>query len=881
MTTRRFAALASSTLAVLLAAAANPPQSGAWWHSISPTRSASAPFTVCPPIGRSVRCTLIEDPTPGSRVRGPVPAGAITRGPAQEVSPALSGHGENGGYSPADLRSAYDLPGGNAGVGQTVAVVEAYNDPDAEADLAEYRKVERLSSCGAEGECLRRVNQRGGTSLPAPNSKWAEETSFDLDMVSAICPNCHILVVEAENAESQNIAIAEDEAVALHATEISDSFAQSTPLEAQEAAAYDHPGIPIAVAAGDNDYGVVWPAANPNVIAVGGTTLEPSAGRGGWIETAWSKTGGGCSTEAKPAWQTDTCAGRTTNDVAAVADPNSPVSAYDSYETHGSPWLLAGGTSVAAPIVAAAMALASPYTRSFDGAHGLYLEQANGIDGFYDVLTGSTGSCHTYLCEAGTGYDGPSGLGGLRGAPEVPPPAAATGGASAAASGEATLKGTVNPHGVSLTTCTLRYRQSPGHAWTTKPCSPSPAAVVTPVEVSATLAGLTPGTAYEYQAAASYPGGSAEAEGEVLSFTVPSTQPSVFSQSASSLTQTSEALGAIINPGGASVEECWFEYGQSSPGYGSFAYCPTRPGTGNSPVAVSAAASALQPNTTYHFRVYIRTATGPGHEVHGEDETFTTPPLAPTPTTLPASAVASGSATLNATVDPHGAAVTSCEFEFASGTGLVPCSPGPGSGESPVAVSASVAGLSPSTRYLYRVLAANAGGVAYGEIGELTTAAASSDSGNPEVPPVSTPPLTEDPLGGSPTQVVTSAGASAPACATHLASRSLYASASGAVKLTLLCAREGAERHGTVTLLMSASTGSGSRSSSQTSTALATASFALPAGGAATVVLHLSGRARRLLAAAHLLHARALIVTKPPLAAAASTASVTLRPRTT
>ncbi len=877
MTTRRLAALVSSAVVVLVAAAAAPPQAGAWWNSISPTRSPSVPFRVCPPARHSVSCSLIEDPTQGSRGRGPVPAGAITRGPEQEVSPALSGHGELGGYSPADLRSAYELPGGDAGAGQTVAVVEAYDDPDAEADLAEYRSKYGLASCSAASGCFTKVNQHGGKSLPAPDAAWAEEASFDLDMVSAICPNCHILVVEAENAESQNVASAEDEAAALGANEISDSFAQTTPLEPLEAAAYDHPGIPIAVAAGDGGYGVVWPAASRHVIAVGGTTLEPPAGRGGWTETAWSKTGGGCSTETKPAWQTDEgCAGRTTNDVAAIADPNTPVSAYDSFETHGSPWLLAGGTSVAAPIVAAAMALASPYTRSFDGAQSLYLEQANGIDGFYDVLTGATGSCQSYLCEAGVGYDGPTGLGGLRGAPEVPAPVPVTVGASTATSGEATLEGTVNPHDTTVS-CVFEYGHS-SYEERSEPCSPQPGAVVSPVSVSARLTGLTPGVSYQYRVAVSYPGGSSA--GEVLTLTAPSEQPSVLSQSASSLTQTSATLGATINPGGAAVEACWFEYGQSSPAYGSFAYCTTQPGAGNSPVPVSATAGSLRPDTTYHFRAYVR--TGPGHEVLGSDQTFTTLALAPTATTLPASAIGTGSATLNATVDPNGADVTSCEFEFGSGASFVPCSPDPGSGESPVAVSATVGGLSPSTRYLYRVMAANAGGDAYGAIDELTTAAAPPESGSPEGPltPLSTS-STEDPLSPPPTQGEESAGGPTPACAAHLASRALLASPSGAVKLTLLCAREGAEHHGTVTLLASNGSGSGSRSSSRASTALATASFAVPAGGAATVVLHLSAQARHLLSRAHLLHARAVIVTGPPLAAPTSSVTVTLRARTT
>jgi Subtilase family len=859
---RRLAALAAVAVGLLATAAATAPQAGAWWKSISPTRSASAPFTVCPPAGPSVRCSLIEDPTRGSRTRGPVPAGAITRGPEQEVSPAFSGHGEEGGFSPADLRSAYLVPGGTAGTGQTVAVVEAFDDPSAEADLAEYRRTYELPSCGAGSGCFMKANQRGGQSLPAPNGLWAEETSSDLDMVSAICPNCHILVVEAENAESQNIATAEDEAVTLGATEISDSFAQSTPLEAQEAAAYDHPGIPIAAAAGDHGFGVIWPAASRHVIAVGGATLEPPVGRGGWTETAWSKTGGGCSSEAKPAWQTDKgCTHRTTNDVAAVADPNTPVSTYDSFETHAPHWQLAGGTSVAAPIVAAMMALASPYTRSFDGAQSLYLEQANGIEGFSDVLSGSTGGCGTYLCNAGAGYDGPTGLGSLRGVPEVPPPAPVTLPASQAAPGEATLEGTVNPHDASVT-CVFEYGQS-SYGEVSKPCSPAPGTGVTPVAVSAKLTGLTPGATYHYRLAVSYTGGSAA--GEVLSFTAASEQPSVLAQSAAALAQTSATLNATIDPGGAAVEACWFEYGQAAPAYGSFAYCTSRPGAGTSPVPVSAAAGPLQPNTTYHFRVYIR--TGAGHEVLGSDQVFTTRTLPPTLSMLAASALGPGSATLNASIDPNGSNVTLCEFEFDSGASFVPCSPQPGSGGSPVTVSATVAGLSPSTRYLYRVVATNAGGNAYGPIGELTTAA---NPGGLESA------LREHPLGQSPTQGQQPTGSSG-ACAAHIASKTLLASPTGAVKLTLLCAHKGSSGRGTVTLLVAGSSGPASRSSSRASTVLAVASFTMPAGGAAAVVLHLSTRARHLLARAHLLHARAVIVTRPPLAASTSSAPVTLR----
>lgn len=366
-------------------------------------------------------------------MRGALRAGAITTGPEQEVSPELYGNGVEGGYSPENLRDAYDLPSASAGSGQTVAIVDAYDDPDAESDLNVYRAEYGIPSCETSTGCFRKVNDKGGTSYPKHSSAWAREISLDLDMVSAICPRCHLLLVEASDNLAHDLSRAEDEAVALGATEISNSFGAKEPSEPPEdAVAYDHPGIPITAAAGDYGYGVSSPASNPHVIAVGGTSLAPASTARGWEEVVWyeledgrvSGTGSGCSREAKPPWQTDRgCPYRTTNDIAAVADPNTPVSVYDSYETTD-PWRLPGGTSVATPIIAATMALATDYTRSFEAAEPLYLEAvANGTDALDDITKGSNGSCGSYLCQAGPGYDGPTGLGSPYGVPEVGLPA--------------------------------------------------------------------------------------------------------------------------------------------------------------------------------------------------------------------------------------------------------------------------------------------------------------------------------------------------------------------------------------------------------------------------------------------------------------------------
>jgi subtilase family serine protease len=189
------------------------------------------------------------------------------------------------------------------------------------------------------------------------------EISLDLDMVSAACPNCHILLVEASSNTNTNLYTAEDEAATLGATEISNSWGgEESSTESTGDSFFDHPGVPITVAAGDSGYGVEYPAASPDVIAVGGTALTRASNTRGWSETAWSGTGSGCSAyEPKPAWQTDKgCADRTDNDVAAVASTETPVSIADSYKlprefsVPEAGWTLVAGTSVSSPLVSAA-----------------------------------------------------------------------------------------------------------------------------------------------------------------------------------------------------------------------------------------------------------------------------------------------------------------------------------------------------------------------------------------------------------------------------------------------------------------------------------------------------------------------------------------------
>ena len=323
------------------------------------------------------------------------------------------------GYGPADLQSAYALPSATLGVGQVVAIVDAYDDPSALSDVNTYRSqfsIAQLSACnGASTPCFSKVNQSGGTKYPRSNGGWAQEISLDLDMVSAACPNCSILLVEATSATFTNLGTAVNEAAKLGATEISNSYGggESSSDASYDASYFKHPGVAITVSSGDSGYGVQYPAASQYVTAVGGTSLTGSI-TAGWGETAWSKAGSGCSRyDAQPSWQfttaniTGSCANRAVADVAAVADPNTGVAVYDSYTYRGvGGWLVFGGTSVGSPLIAGVYALAGNAAKT---VYGSYPYSNTGA--LNDVTVGSNGSCANVLCNAGSGWDGPTGLG--------------------------------------------------------------------------------------------------------------------------------------------------------------------------------------------------------------------------------------------------------------------------------------------------------------------------------------------------------------------------------------------------------------------------------------------------------------------------------------
>ena len=316
------------------------------------------------------------------------------------------------GYGPADIQSAYALSS-SAGSGKTVAIVDAYNDPTAAADLAVYRTQFGLSACTTASGCLRVVSQTGSSKLPRTNAGWATEISLDLDMVSAACPACKILLVEASSNSFANLGAGVNYAARQGVSAISNSYGGG---DSGPNSAYNHPGIAITASTGDSGYGIESPASYDAVVAVGGTSLTKATGTTtrGWTETAWSGAGSGCSTlNPKPIWQTAAtlCSGKANADVSAVADPNTGVSVYDSTTYQGrSGWQVYGGTSASSPIIA------SVYTMSGNTAgYPASYTWAN-TTGLNDVTSGSNGTCPTTVwCNARTGWDGPTGLGTPKG----------------------------------------------------------------------------------------------------------------------------------------------------------------------------------------------------------------------------------------------------------------------------------------------------------------------------------------------------------------------------------------------------------------------------------------------------------------------------------
>jgi subtilase family serine protease len=329
-------------------------------------------------------------------------------------NPTASSSPAAGAYGPVQFHAGYGLPTTSAAA-QTIAIVDAYDDPNIESDLGVYDAQYGLPSCTTANGCFRKVNQTGGTNYPRTNSGWALEIALDVETAHAICQNCKILLVEASSNSLANLGAAVNQAAVLGANVISNSYGGSeySSETNDQNTYYNHPGVAITASSGDGGFGVEFPAASQYVTAVGGTTLRLTAGNAYAGETAWSGAGSGCSTYiAKPSWQKDTgCSRRSVADVSADADPNTGASVYDSVRYQGQAgWFQVGGTSLAAPLVGAVYALAGNAASVTYGSYP-YTHTSS----LHDVTSGSNGSCGSYLCTAGAGYDGPTGLGSPNG----------------------------------------------------------------------------------------------------------------------------------------------------------------------------------------------------------------------------------------------------------------------------------------------------------------------------------------------------------------------------------------------------------------------------------------------------------------------------------
>ncbi|WP_406628981.1 S8 family serine peptidase [Amycolatopsis sp. WGS_07] len=316
------------------------------------------------------------------------------------------------GYGPADLRSAYRLPD-TGGAGETIAIVDAGDAPTAEADLAVYRQTYGLPPCTTANGCFRKVNQHGDPApLPPRQGSWPVETALDLDMASAACSQCKLLLVEGDDASFEALAVSVDTAVKLGATVVSNSYGATESRQSNDFAAhYRHPGVAIVASSGDSGFAAPsFPAVYSSVIAVGGTSLSKADNARGWTESVWKGASSGCSAwVAKPAWQKDpNCPGRTVADVSAVADPVTGLAVYETTVATG--WILTGGTSASAPFVAGVIALAGHHDQ-YPDASRLYAQagQLNDIVRGDNVQYEECGG--DYLCTGVPGYDGPTGNG--------------------------------------------------------------------------------------------------------------------------------------------------------------------------------------------------------------------------------------------------------------------------------------------------------------------------------------------------------------------------------------------------------------------------------------------------------------------------------------
>lgn len=320
---------------------------------------------------------------------------------------------KSGSYSPADLASMYKIPAGLS-TDATIGIVDVGSDPNTAAQLSYYRAYFGLPACASANGCFREVGQSGGAALPPVNSSWVTEIALDVQAVSAVCPSCHILLVDANSASAGDLGAAATTAVRLGATYLSLSYgsADSGSNTSLNLSYYNSPGVTYVAASGDDGYagGTIFPSSATNVIAAGGTSVRLV--NGSWQQTAWPGAGSGCSSATLLGLVTGLLgslltsswcpSGRAVSDVSALADAATGILFY-----RGGSWYSGGGTSLAAPIIASLYALAGNHTQP----RSVYDNVGAKPGSFVDIVSGANGSCGTVLCTAAPGWDGPTGVG--------------------------------------------------------------------------------------------------------------------------------------------------------------------------------------------------------------------------------------------------------------------------------------------------------------------------------------------------------------------------------------------------------------------------------------------------------------------------------------
>ncbi|HEX9032156.1 MAG TPA: S53 family peptidase [Streptosporangiaceae bacterium] len=379
----------------------------------------------------------------GARLDSPAVFGAQTITPPFIVKvigrlpngqPKLSSSSPTG-LSPSAIASVYNLSGlsptSGAGAGQIIAIVDAYHDPNALSDLNTfntqygYPQMSACTSLSQAGSCFMHADPQG---RPGVHSVWVVEESLDIEWAHAEAPAAKIVLVEAKSGRPANLFGAVSYANSIGATEVSMSwgggeFSSETLLDSL----MTHAGTFYTASAGDSGHGAQYPAASPNVIAVGGTTLNGCSGiscSGFTSETAWSGSGGGISAyEPIPAYQDSykgpvsgastiselTSGHRGIPDVSFDASPRTGVSVYDSTGFRGQRgWFTLGGTSVGAPNWAGILAAGAAAGKTLQGNPAIYSKGY--LSNLRDITSGTNGTCGTD-CTAGNGYDLVTGLG--------------------------------------------------------------------------------------------------------------------------------------------------------------------------------------------------------------------------------------------------------------------------------------------------------------------------------------------------------------------------------------------------------------------------------------------------------------------------------------